>query len=204
MSGYKNQRIALRYWLLGAGYQVASEAFVFAESYHQGKRKGGEPEFSHQVAIASTVRCFTNVLRYPEEAIATALLHDVREDYDVGDEEIRGRFGGIVADSVDAMTKETRGVKREEREVFAAIAGDANASVCKLADRVHNHSTMVDVFSLPKIEEYITETKAWIRPMAKEARRRFIDQEPVYEALSLVLENQVSLLESLLRASASS
>ena len=203
MSGYGSQKTAMRYWLLGAGYHVASEAMNFAEEYHQGQRKGGEPEFSHQVAIASTVRCFVSSLRYPEEAIATAFLHDVREDYGVSDEEIRARFGDNVANSVDAMTKETRGVRRAEGAVFEAIAGDANASVDKLADRVHNHSTMVDVFSLEKIEEYITETKTWIRPMAKEARRRFVDQEPVYEALSLVLESQLSLLESLLRSSAS-
>jgi (p)ppGpp synthase/HD superfamily hydrolase len=200
VSGYKNQRIALRYWLLGAGYHMASEAFEFAEGYHQGKRKGGEPEFSHQVAIASMIRCFVSSLRYPEEAIATGLLHDVREDYGVSDEEIRGPFGDKVADSVDAMTKETRGVRRAENLVFEAIARDPNASVAKLADRVHNHSTMVDVFSTSKIDEYITETRDWIRPMVKEARRLFPDQEPVYEALSLVLENQISLLESLLES----
>ena len=35
---YSKQRAALRYWLLGAGYTLASEALEFAERYHQGVR----------------------------------------------------------------------------------------------------------------------------------------------------------------------
>jgi (p)ppGpp synthase/HD superfamily hydrolase len=103
---YSKQRAALRYWLLGAGYTLASEALEFAERYHQGVRKDGTtPELAHQIAIASYVRTLRGHLRYPEETLAVCLLHDVREDYDVADRVIRGTFGDIVADSVDAMTK---------------------------------------------------------------------------------------------------
>jgi (p)ppGpp synthase/HD superfamily hydrolase len=190
------QRIALRYWLLGAGYVQAAEAMEWAAGYHQGLRKDNiTPEFSHQIAIGSHVRTFAANLRYPEESITTAFCHDVREDYDVSDAEVRHLFGDRVADSVDAMTKEFRGVKRNEDSVFKAIGEDPIASVVKLADRIHNHSSMLGVFTPDKIKSYTDETRAYFFPMLHIARRTFCDQEPVYEALRLVLDNQLSMLD---------
>ena len=150
------------------------------------------------MAIASQVRCLVAQLRFPEDTIITALLHDVREDYDVADAEIATLFGPAVATAVDALTKEFRGQRRDEAAVFAAIAADPLASVVKLADRIHNHSTMVGVFSPDKIAEYIAETQAYFLPLVKDARRRFPDQEPAYELLSLTLNSQLDLLTALL------
>ena len=194
------KRIALRYWLLGAGYVRAAEAMDYAEQFHTGFRKDGvTPEFSHQVAIAGHVRTFALGLRHPEEAIITAFLHDVREDYDVPDARVRELYGDIVADAVGALTKEFEGTRFTEAEVFANIAQDPVASVVKLCDRIHNHSTMVGVFSRSKVEEYIEETRTHFFPMVKRARRHFSDQEPVYEALTLTLGTQLDLLDAVLQ-----
>jgi hypothetical protein len=197
VSHLTKSRIALRYWLLGKGYNEAAAAMSWAESYHSGLRRGGAPEFSHQVAIASHLRTFGDLLSYPQECITVAFCHDVREDYDVEDAVVRERFGDMVADSVDAMTKEFRGVKFDYEDVFEAIGSDPIASVVKAADRVHNHSTMVGVFSPAKIEEYMAETREWFLPMIKHARRNFVEQEPVYESLTLVLRGQLSLLDEI-------
>lgn len=190
------QRVALRYWLLGRGFHRAADAMSYAEAYHQGSRRGGAPEFSHQIAIASHVRTYAPSLRHAEETIVAALLHDVREDYGVGDDEIRARFGDRVADAVDALTKEFRGIRREEAVVFAAIGADPIASVVKGADRVHNQSTLAGVFRPEKVAEYVAETREWILPMLRRARRDFSDQEPVYEGIGLVLRTQIDLLEA--------
>jgi (p)ppGpp synthase/HD superfamily hydrolase len=198
LSSYEKQKIALRYWLYSAKYYRAVTAMDFAEKYHQGVRKDGiTPEFSHQIAIASHVRCFADLLEYPEETICAALLHDVREDYGVSDEETRGRFGDLVADAVDALTKEFRGVRRDEATVFAAIAGNVIASVVKPADRIHNHGSMMRVFSVAKMTEYTNETREYFWKMIKTARRTFPSQEPIYEALSLVLSTQLDFADAL-------
>lgn len=201
-SDYSKQRIAARYWLLGAGYHRAAEAMDFAESYHGGTRKGGQHEFSHQVAIASWVRTLASGLLYPEDTLIVAFLHDTREDYGVEDDRIRGRWGDRVADAVDAMTKEWKGERRDEAAVFDAIAGDAVASVVKAGDRIHNQGTLLGAFTPPKIEGYLAETEAHILPMLKRARRRFPAQDAAYENAKLMLMSQVGLLRAVLAAQA--
>lgn len=127
------------------------------------------------MAIASHLRTFGSLLRYPQERIVAALLHDVREDYDVSDEEIRCRFGDLVADAVGAMTKTWRGATYSEVEVFSKISSDPIASVVTVADRVYNHSSMLGVFSYEKIASYVDETRTYFLPMLTSARRSFGD-----------------------------
>lgn len=200
---YAKQRIALRYWLAGAGYHLAAEALAFAEAHHRGTRKDGvTPELSHQVAIVSYLRTLVPHLAQPEWTLAVGLLHDVREDYEVADAEISSRFGPEVARAVDAMTKCFAGVARPEAEVFAAIGADPMASVAKAADRIHNQHTMVGVFSPEKVASYVAETRQWFLPMLKTARRRFPRQEAAYENAKLVLESQLVLLDAVVAATA--
>ena len=198
MPSYAKQRIALRYWLSGAGYWLALDAFEFAADHHRGTRKDGTtPEFAHQIAIASYLRTLQGSLLYPEETLAVAMLHDVREDYDIEAAVIEDRFGLIVASGVDAMTKEFKGIKRDPHAVFAAIAADPVASVVKPADRIHNQSSLLGVFSPEKARSYVAETREFFFPLVRTARRRFPRQEPAYENEKLMLEAQCALLEAL-------
>lgn len=197
---YEKQRVAIRYWLLGAGYLKAVEAMEFGESHHTGRRKGGQPEFSHQVAIASWVRTLHGGLLHPEASIVVAFLHDVSEDAGVSDAEIRERWGDPVADAVAAMTKESRGVRRPDQAVFDQIAADPIASIVKPGDRIHNLSTLLGAFTPEKIAAYLGETEEFVLPMIKVARRRFPAQEPVYENAKLMLRSQVELLTAVLAA----
>lgn len=198
MSSHSRRLIALRYWLLGRGWHEVLEAMEFAAGYHTGTRKDGlTSEFAHQIAIASYLRTLERSLLFPSETLATAFLHDVREDYDVADSEIRSRFGPRVADAVDAMTKTFRGTDRDPDTVFAAIASDPVASIAKLADRIHNLGSLHGVFSSARASGYVAETRERFFPMLKAARRSFPAQEPAYENAKLVLENQCHLLAAL-------
>lgn len=202
MPNYAKQRIALRYWLLGAGFTQAADAMNYAEGFHKGVRKDNvTPEFAHQVAIASYLRTLLPHVRFPQETLCVAFLHDVREDYDVDDAEIRARYGPVVADAVDAMTKEFRGIKRDEAAVFQAIGADPVASVVKPADRINNQQTMIGVFTPVKVVSYTDETQRLFLPMLKRARRTFPDQEPAYENASLMLASQLELLAAIYPAS---
>ena len=188
-------RIAMRYWLLGAEFYKASEAMDLGEATHLGVRKDGiTPEFAHQIAIASHVRTLGPWLRFPQETITTAFLHDIREDYNVADAVIRTQFGDVVADAVWALTKEFDGVRRDDADVFDGIGRCPIASITKLADRIHNISTMQGVFSVQKVQAYVEETKTFFVPMLKVARRRFPDQEGAYENLKLMLTSQLALI----------
>ena len=197
MSDYAKSRIAMRYWLLGKGWHVAVDAFELAQRRHTGTRKDGTtPEFAHQVQIAHYVRPFCECLLFPEETIAAAFLHDVREDHGLSDEEIRGQFDSPIADAVAAMTKEYRGERFGTEAVFARIAADPIASVVKGADRIHNQHTCHGVFGPEKVLSYLAETEEHVLPMLKAARATFSEQEPVYENLKFVLLSQAALLRA--------
>lgn len=194
---FKKGRIALRFWLQGRAWHRALEAMDFAQHYHDGLRKSGEQEFSHQVAVASLVRTLEPHLLFPEETIAVAFLHDVVEDKPVSVRSLEVEFGPEVAAAVDAMSKSVGGTKRSPESVRDATAASPIASVVKLADRLHNGYTSVGVHTPTKMLEYATETEDFILPIAKAARRRFPAQEPAYENLSIALYSQLRMLRAI-------
>lgn len=192
------ERATLLGWLHGNGWHNAARALHFAESHHTGLRKDGiTPEFSHQVHISLYLTTLAPHFPQGEEVISTALLHDVCEDYDITFDEIEDRFGRTVRKAVTAMTKETRGVRLNPEHVVDLQANDEIASVCKGADRIHNQSTAIGVFSPSKIEEYVDETRTQILPMLKAARKNFPHQNGAYQNIRTVLTSQVSALEAL-------
>lgn len=192
------QRATLLDWLHGQGWFNAIRALHFAEEYHCGFRKDGiTPEFSHQVHIALYLTTLAPYFRHGEEVIATALLHDVCEDYDVTFEEIGASFGLIVRKSVTAMTKDYQGERLPAEHVTQLQADDEIASISKGADRIHNQSTAIGVFSASKIEEYVEETRSYILPMLKAARKNFPHQSGAYQNIKTVLTSQVAALEAL-------
>lgn len=199
---FKKKALTLRQYLHGAGYFNALRAMEFAAKHHTGTRKDGEtPEFDHQISIALYALTLSN-LRYREETIATIFLHDVREDYHVTDQEVRAlfddeAFAGRVARAVENMTKEWRGVRKDEQLLFAAMAEDEIASIAKGCDRIHNFQSMVGVFKLEKQKAYIAEAEELFFPMLKAARRNFPHQAQAYENIKHMLRSQIELIEAM-------
>jgi len=198
MHAHTKREISLRYFLQGAEYFTALEAMEFAQRYHTGVRKDGvTPEFDHQICIAHFVRTLRHQLMYAEATISVIMLHDVREDYGVSDEEIRERFGDAVARAVDAMTKTFRGQRRPEALVFEQIAADPIASVAKGADRIHNLNSMVGVFGKDKQLSYVSEAEEYFLPMLKKARRLHVRQEAAYENIKFMIQSQINLIKAM-------
>lgn len=192
-TSFETLRMTTRYWLLGRGYKTAHKALEFAAKYHDGVRKDGSPEFSHQMWQASYARTLADMLIYPEETIATTFLHDVLEDYPVRPQEITDIFGSRIGDATLRMSKIVGGHKLPNDMYFEKLAECPIASVAKGIDRLHNHKTMVGAFDAKKQAEYIDETRTTILPMLKAARRTFSEQEPVYENIKLMLLQQMDL-----------
>lgn len=208
LSRYQKLSITLKSYLKGKGFHKALEAFEFAKERHPGFRKDGKtPNFQHQIEICLFIMTLKEV-EFEEETLISALLHDVREDPHtkngiltfVEHEEVKQKFGTLVADAVEKLTKEFKGVKKDTQLYFDTIATCPIASIVKLADRIHNVSSMVGVFTIPKQDDYVFEIKEYFYPMLKKARNNFPHQHMSYHAMGTFLKNMCKTVEAVLVA----
>jgi len=123
------------------------EAFRFADAAHLGQfRKSGEPYITHPVAVAELLADW----KLDSAAIQAALMHDVLEDSGVRKQEMVERFGPVVAELVDGVSKldRLRFDSNEEaqaesfRKMLLAMGRDVRVILIKLADRLHNVRTL--------------------------------------------------------------
>ncbi len=123
------------------------DALDFATTAHSGqKRESGEPYINHPVAVASIL----TDLKMDTATICAGLLHDVLEDCGITQEELTKRFGETVASLVEGVTKISKinfGTREEFqaenlRKMLLAMTNDVRVILVKLADRLHNLSTL--------------------------------------------------------------
>jgi GTP pyrophosphokinase len=145
-------------------------AYEFSEAAHDGQfRRSGEPYISHPVAVASILAQW----HLDSQALTAALLHDVMEDTTVTKGEISDRFGKMVAELVDGVSKldkiefESQEQAQAEnfRKMFLAMARDVRVILIKLADRLHNMRTL-DVMHPRKRARIARETLEIYAPIA--------------------------------------
>lgn len=138
-------------------HPLVRAADEFAERAHVGQyRKGsGLPYITHPRAVAMMV-----ARHYSDpEVIAAALMHDVLEDTSTGKAEIGDRFGLVVANYVDELTKKPVEGNRRARvaaeNARIALISPAAKSI-KCADVNHNVTDVVQVdptFALAYVRE---------------------------------------------------
>lgn len=120
-------------------------AAEFAKKAHAGqiRKYVGEPYVYHPARVAARVTLLPGAT---EEMVAAAWLHDTVEDCDVTVDEVREKFGPIVADLVDGLTdkfsKEDRPdlsrADRKELEHARLATTPAAVRNIKLADITDN------------------------------------------------------------------
>ncbi len=122
-------------------------AYIFAVNAHEGQmRKSGEPYIIHPISVATVLA----EQKLPAKVIISGLLHDVVEDTEITMEELAEEFSQEVADIVDGVTKlgNIHGLSSDQvkaanhRKIIMATAKDVRVILVKLADRVHNMSTI--------------------------------------------------------------
>lgn len=130
-----------------ADLELIQRAYVFSAAAHAGQtRLSGEPYLMHPLAVAH----YLAEMRLDEASIAAGLLHDTVEDTHATIEDIDAQFGEEVADIVDGVTKislMTFDSKEEAqaeniRKMLLSMAEDMRVLIVKLADRMHNMSTL--------------------------------------------------------------
>lgn len=127
-------------------------AIDFATKAHTGqKRKSGEDYITHPIAVAATLVEWGMDI----DSVLAGILHDTVEDTDAKLEQIESLFGQKVAFLVDGVTKVSQArsgmqdlanylpqTKDNLSKLLIAIGQDVRVIIIKLADRLHNLSTL--------------------------------------------------------------
>lgn len=159
----------LRSYLPESNIQQVLRACQFADTAHGGVvRKSGEPYILHPIAVSEIL----GKMRLDADSLMAALLHDVIEDTEISKEEISQLFGATVADLVDGVTKLTVSKDKQAnkaasfRKILTATLHDPRVIVIKLADRLHNMSTL-EALNEEKRNRIAQETIDIFVPMAR-------------------------------------
>lgn len=129
-----------------------SHAIDFATEKHSGqKRKSGEPYIIHPLSVANILVEWGMDI----DSVLAGILHDTVEDTDASLEQIESLFGWDVAFLVDGVTKVSQarsGMRNLESylpqtkdnlsKLLIAVGQDVRVIIIKLADRLHNLSTL--------------------------------------------------------------
>jgi len=145
-------------------------AYQFADLAHAGQfRCSGEPYICHPISVAIILA----KMNADSDTICAGLLHDVIEDTSITYDDIKNLFNEDIANLVDGVTKMSsfRFSTKEEmnlantRKIITSITKDVRIIIIKLADRLHNMSTM-DFKPIEKQKENSFETLHIFAPIA--------------------------------------
>ena len=180
-------------------------AYEFSETAHHGQfRKSGDPYISHPLAVAHILVQW----HLDGQALTAALLHDVMEDTTVTKTEITEKFGKLVAELVDGVSKldriefQTQEQAQAEnfRKMLLAMARDVRVILIKLADRLHNMRTL-QVMHPKKRARIARETIEIYAPIANRLGLNELYQELQELAFRHLYPNRFNVLsKALLRA----
>lgn len=148
------------------------KVFLYSAEKHYGQtRQTGEPYISHPLFVAHTLAGWG----IDQPSIEAALLHDIPDMTPVTLEELTDRFGPEVTNLVSGVTRvggvKLRGSQDTEflenlRKMFVAMAQDIRVVLIRLADRLHNVSTLEGV-ALAKQKRIALETMEVYAPLAE-------------------------------------
>lgn len=138
------QRLA---YLSPSEIKDVARAYLFAADAHENQlRSSGEVYVTHTIAAA----CILAEMHLDVETLMATILHDVLEDTAVTAEELTQKFGPKITELVEGVSKLTKmqfESKQEAqaenfRKMMLAMTEDIRVILIKMADRLHNMSTI--------------------------------------------------------------
>jgi (p)ppGpp synthase/HD superfamily hydrolase len=160
------------------------------------KRKEGDlPYVSHPFMVALKLAKYD----FPDEIIAAALVHDVLEDTDFGEENLRNAVGEEVFEIVKAVTNNDALSWDEKKLQYIETVrnGPEGAKAVSTADKVHNMESLLIAYGEqgPKIWEHFSsgkEKKIWFEEaMLAMLRETWI--HPLVDEYAALLEHLKSV-----------
>lgn len=149
---------------------IVRHAYNFGMDAHKKqKRYSGAPYFDHCLNVAEILA----ELQMDSKTITAGILHDVVEDTGIALEEISEKFGEVIANLVDGVTKisELKLKSHEQRQaetfrkMLISMANDVRVIIIKFADRLHNMRTLEHV-PVKKRSRIAIETRDVYAPLA--------------------------------------
>jgi guanosine-3',5'-bis(diphosphate) 3'-pyrophosphohydrolase len=161
------------------------DALAFAAHKHRNQRRKdveASPYINHPIALAHLLAAEGGV--NDAKTLTAALLHDTVEDTDTSFDEIRQRFGRVVAEVVREVTDDTRLPKatRKQLQIDHAPHLSRRAALVKLADKIVNlrdlHSHPPAGWPLRRKQQYFDWAKAVVDglPPVSPKLRKVFDQ----------------------------
>src|SRR5271154_5515900 len=156
----------------GADEAVLNRAYVYSMKAHGSQlRESVDPYFSHPVEVAGLLA----QMKLDAASIVTGLMHDTVEDTVATLDDIDRLFGPEITRLVDGVTKLSRlelqsdQTKQAEnfRKLVLAMSEDIRVLLIKLADRLHNMSTLRFVKDADKRRRIARETMDIYAPLAE-------------------------------------
>ena len=178
-------------------YDLLRKAYLFGlEAHGNARRKDGSLYFFHPLAVAATLADSG----FESDLICAALLHDTIEDCKVTVEELTEKFGPMIANIVDAVSKVSDQFSRdynntkEDLDVMSDVKflletetkNNRKAFYIKLADRLHNLRT-ISVMSPEQQKEKAAHTRNILIPVAE--RMHIYTLVNQLESYCLLIEN---------------
>lgn len=149
--------------------KLMRKAFDLAREAHSDqRRKSGEPYIIHPIAVARIVAVEMKLSAAP---VCAAFLHDVVEDTDYTDDDMKRLFGDDVAFLVRVVTKKKKNSYSMSKQLdnfkqmLDSMHYDVRAILIKLADRLHNMRTL-DSMAPAKQMKIAGETDYFFAPLA--------------------------------------
>jgi thiamine-phosphate pyrophosphorylase len=152
---------------------ITEIARALAAEAHAGQtRKHGAPYIDHPIAVAAIAVDLAHAVgvHFDDDAIATALLHDVIEDSPAHDEGVvAARLSPEIATRVVHLTKTGKGEAATAAYYERLMGALPTTRLTKIADRLHNlselHKAHRPEAGAAKLAEYIIETERFVRPL---------------------------------------
>lgn len=185
----------IRGYAAGAKMKETLKALSFAREQHSGQtRKSGDPYIVHPLTMA----CNALSLGITEDSvIATILLHDVCEDCSTGleqlpvNEDVRKGVSLMTFSVMDGETKEVA-----KNRYYNMILTSREATLTKLVDRCHNVSSMAGTFSKEKLHAYIDETRHYVIPLLRKAKKMYPEDSDVLFVLKYHIVSVIDSIEA--------
>ncbi len=162
--------------------EEVEKAYLYAKEMHEGQfRSSGEPYYTHPMEVAGILAD----MKMDISTVVTAILHDTIEDTPATYEDLKERFGKVVADLVSGVSKLTRiesqtveGKQAENfRKLLLAMSEDIRVLLVKLADRLHNMRTIEGIKKPEKRRRIALETLEIYAPLAERIGMHQVKEE---------------------------